>query len=84
MATTEFPSPDEPMTVAAFESRWPSGADKTELLDGVIIFYGSFGAADVRAAERVYPGRRVVLSADGGLEVHPAGPGHGVWASPER
>lgn len=72
------------MTVAAFESRWPSGAEKSELLDGVIVFYGSFAEPDVRAAELVYPGRRVALSADGSLEVHPTGPAGGAWASLER
>jgi hypothetical protein len=81
MAAIDLPPQDEPMTVVAFESRWPSGAEKIELLDGVIVFYGAFAEQDVSAAERVYPGRRVVLSEDGSIEVHPAGPARGLWAT---
>jgi hypothetical protein len=84
MAATDLPPPDEPMTVAAYGSRWPTGAEKVELLDGTLVFYGTFGAPDAAAAELVYPGRRVVLTDDGGLEVHPAGPPRGIWAGSGR
>jgi hypothetical protein len=84
MASNELPPPDVPITVDVFDARWPTGAEKAELVDGVIVFYGGFGEPDARAARLVYPGRRVVLNADGGIEVHPAGPPHGIWASLER
>ncbi|HVQ94536.1 MAG TPA: hypothetical protein VMU51_26090 [Mycobacteriales bacterium] len=80
MAVSDLPPPDEPMTVDAYRQRWPTGAEKVELLDGTIVFYGTFDANDAEAAALVYPGRRVLLSLDGGIEVHPAGPPTGVWA----
>jgi hypothetical protein len=80
MAASDLPPPDQAMTVAAYENRWPSGSEKIELLDGAIVFYGAFEQQDVRAAELVYPGRRVVLNSDGGIEVRPAGPSRASWA----
>jgi hypothetical protein len=74
----DLPPAGDPMTVAAYESRWPSGSEKTELLEGTIVFSGAFSELDIEAAELVYPGRRVVLNPDGGTEVHPAGPPRGV------
>ncbi|MFC8247614.1 hypothetical protein [Streptomyces chartreusis] len=63
------------MTAEALLSRWPTGAQKVELLHGVLIFVGDFDERDLETARRTYPGRRPVLNADGGLEVHPAGAG---------
>ncbi|MBC7271479.1 hypothetical protein ACF09G_37305 [Streptomyces albogriseolus] len=63
------------MTAEALLSRWPTGAQKVELLHGVLVFVGDFDERDLETARRTYPGRRPVLNADGGLEVHPAGAG---------
>ncbi|MCX5166227.1 hypothetical protein OOK39_45155 [Streptomyces sp. NBC_00264] len=62
------------MTVEALLTRWPTAAQKAELLHGVLVFAGDFDERDLETARRTYPGRRPVLNADGGLEVHPAGP----------
>ncbi|MFE1876421.1 hypothetical protein ACFW9N_37105 [Streptomyces sp. NPDC059496] len=61
------------MTVEALLARWPTGAQKVELLHGVLVFVGDFDERDLDTARRTYPGRRPVVNADGGLEVHPAG-----------
>ncbi|MET9734500.1 hypothetical protein ABZZ79_28840 [Streptomyces sp. NPDC006458] len=63
------------MTTEALLSRWPTSAQKVELLHGVLIFVGDFDERDLETARRTYPGRRPVLNTDGGLEVHPAGMG---------
>ncbi|MCX4481686.1 hypothetical protein OOK44_35525 [Streptomyces cellulosae] len=63
------------MTAEALLSRWPTGARKVELLHGVLVFVGDFDERDLETARRTYLGRRPVLNADGGLEVHPAGAG---------
>jgi hypothetical protein len=76
----DLPPPSNAMTVAAYESHWPSGSEKIELLDGTIVFHGAFSEQDVQTAELVYPVRRIVLNADGGIEVHPAGLPRGIWA----
>jgi hypothetical protein len=51
-----------------------------ELIDGALVITGRFEEQDVATAERTDPGRRVVLTEDGGIEVHPAGPPQGIWA----
>ncbi|MFL4909441.1 hypothetical protein ACJ6WF_41230 [Streptomyces sp. MMS24-I2-30] len=75
MPGPNLPSAAAPMTTQALLSRWPTAAQKVELLNGVLIFAGDFDERDLETARRTYPGRRPVLNADGGLEVHPAGPG---------
>jgi hypothetical protein len=47
--------------------RWPSGAEKVELVDGALLFSGEFDERDVEIAERTYPGRRVLLGPHGVL-----------------
>lgn len=71
----DLPPAHEPMTVEAVLVRWPTGAWKRELMDGVLYFYGEFDERDVAAAERVYIGRRGLVNRAGDLEIHPAGPG---------
>ncbi|WP_432171200.1 hypothetical protein [Streptomyces sp. 1222.5] len=63
------------MTVDALLARWPTASQKAELLHGVLVFTGDFDERDLETARRAYPGRRPVLNADGGLEVHPSGAG---------
>ncbi|MGK7235787.1 hypothetical protein [Streptomyces hygroscopicus] len=60
------------MTVAACLDRWPTAP---ELIHGVLLFTGDFDQRDAITAQRTYPGRRVLVNADGNLEIHPAGPG---------
>lgn len=71
----DLPPPDEPIGVEAFRSRWPTGAEKSELSHGVLQFTGPFDERDVEIAQRTYPGRQVLLNEDRGLEVHPASDG---------
>ncbi|THA80262.1 hypothetical protein [Streptomyces sp. A0592] len=75
MPGPDLPPPAAPMTAEALLARWPTAAPKAELVHGVLVFAGDFDERDVEAARRTYPGRRPVLNADGGLEVHPAGTG---------
>jgi hypothetical protein len=49
------------------------GAEKCELIDGVVIWYGDFEEEDRLAAQRAFPGRVAVLL-DGTLELRPARP----------
>lgn len=63
------------MTVETLLARWPTAAQKVELVHGVLIFTGDFDERDLETARRTYPGRHPVLNVDGGLEVHPAGCG---------
>lgn len=75
MPGPDLPPAADPMTAEALLSRWPTGARKVELLHGVLVFVGDFDERDLETARRTYLGRRPVLNADGGLEVHPAGAG---------
>lgn len=76
MPGPDLPPPQAPMTSQALLHRWPTGAERVELVHGVMIFTGHFDERDLETARRTYPGRRPVINADGALEVHPAGPGH--------
>ncbi|MGA4867491.1 hypothetical protein ACPB9J_33190 [Streptomyces lavendulocolor] len=67
-----FPPPTDPMTTDVFRHRWPTGAEKTELIDGVIVFYGAFDERDEDTARRTYPGRRVTLGPGGSIRVDAA------------
>lgn len=75
MPGPDLPPAPAPMTTEALVSRWPTATERVELVQGVIIFTGRFDERDLITAQRAYPGRRCVLNVDGGLEVHPAGPG---------
>lgn len=68
----DLPAPDELFSLDAYSHRWPSGAEKAELIDGVLVFSGQFDDRDVRIAQSAYPGRQVVLNEDKGIEIHPA------------
>ncbi|MFD8376083.1 hypothetical protein ACFV2Z_35910 [Streptomyces sp. NPDC059688] len=67
------------MATEALLSRWPTGAQKVELVHGVIVSVGDFDKRGRVTAQRAYPGGRPVLNADGGLEIHPPGPD---WPAP--
>ncbi|WP_330481493.1 DUF2399 domain-containing protein [Streptomyces sp. NBC_00724] len=71
----DMPAPDQPVTAEACLHRWPSAVQRTELINGVLLFTGNFDERDITTAERTYPGRRVLLNTDGSIEVHPAAPG---------
>lgn len=65
-----MPGPDsppaaDPVTVKAWLSRWPTGAQKVELLHGVFFFVGDFASMTWIRRGVPYPGRRPVLNADG-------------------
>ncbi|WP_395577292.1 hypothetical protein [Streptomyces sp. BK79] len=66
------------MTTQALLCRCPTAAQKVDLLHGVLVFVGDFDERDLATARRAYRGSRAVLNADGGLEIHPAGPGQPV------
>ncbi|MEU0659645.1 hypothetical protein [Streptomyces lavendulocolor] len=68
----DLPEPNQPMTSEAFRYRWPTGTEKTELIEGVIVFYGDFDERDARTARQTYPGRRITIDPGGALRVHPA------------
>ncbi|MFF2518878.1 hypothetical protein [Streptomyces sp. NPDC058086] len=75
MPGPDLPPAEVPMTTEALLSRWPTAVQKVELIHGVLVFTGAFDERDLETARRTYPGRRPVLNADSGLEVHPAGVG---------
>ncbi|WP_329580765.1 hypothetical protein [Streptomyces sp. NBC_01361] len=56
-------------------ARRPTGAWKTELVGGVLYFYGEFDERDIATAERTYPGRRALINRANDLEVHPGDTG---------
>ncbi|MBO0819323.1 MAG: hypothetical protein J2P26_00580 [Nocardiopsaceae bacterium] len=41
--------------------RWPQGAEKSELIDGSIVFYGFFNEEDAEHARGAYPEKNVTL-----------------------
>ncbi|MBF6507561.1 hypothetical protein IU422_07365 [Nocardia farcinica] len=81
MPGPDLPPPDELFDIDAWAYRWPSGAEKAELVAGILIFSGEFDERDVEIARRAYPGRQVVLNDGGGIEIHPASdtPPHPRW-----
>ena len=72
MLGPDLPPPHEPIDVEVYLHRWPSGAYKVELTNGVLQFTGQFDHRDVEIAQRAYPGRVVLLNESLGIEVHPA------------
>ncbi|WP_020670044.1 hypothetical protein [Amycolatopsis nigrescens] len=73
MIGPDLPASNEGFTVDVWRHRWPTGAEKSELVDGVPVFHGRFDQRDVEIAQSAYPGRQVLLNEDGGIEVHPSG-----------
>jgi hypothetical protein len=69
----DLPTPDELFDIDAWQSRWPTGAEKVELCRGVPVFQGQFDERDVVIAQGACPGRHIVLNESGGIEIHPAG-----------
>jgi hypothetical protein len=69
----DLPAPHELFGVADWRTRWPSGSHKCELYAGILVYWGEFDQRDVDTGRRTYPGRRVILSASGAIEVHPGG-----------
>lgn len=74
MAGPDLPPPDQPMSTHACLSRWPTAPTRTELIHGILLF-ADFGEQDAATTQPAYPGRRVLLSAEGHLEVQPASTG---------
>jgi len=71
----DLPPPDRAFTVDEYHCRWPTGAEKTELITGVLLFMGEWDERDVDIARRTYPGRTVRLRFESTvLEVHPSTP----------
>lgn len=74
MPGPDLPQPDELFSIDVYQYRWPTGAEKAELWDGVLVFYGDFDHRDVDIAQRAYPGRRVRLDPEShSIRVHPGG-----------
>jgi hypothetical protein len=63
------------MSTHACLSRWPTAPIRTELIHGVLLFAGDFDERDAATTQHTYPGRRVLMSAEGHLEVQPASTG---------
>jgi hypothetical protein len=61
------------LTHEVLRRRWPTGAKKVGIYDGAALFSGDFDERDVEIAQRAYPGRRVVLTASGDIEIYPRG-----------
>lgn len=74
MPGPDLPPAHLPMTADAVLARWPTGAWKRELVNGVLYFYGEFDERDAAAAERMYEGRHALINQANDLEVHPAAP----------
>lgn len=70
----DLPAYDELFTLDQWAHRWPTAAEKVELARGVPIFIGQFDERDVVIAQQCYPGRRVFLTLEGRIEIHPGGP----------
>ncbi|WP_018351873.1 hypothetical protein [Longispora albida] len=79
MLGPDLPPATEPFKVDVYEYRWPTGAEKCELIDGALVFSGQFDERDVETAQRAYPGRRVQLGPDNGIEVYPGGTSWTIW-----
>ncbi|WNV82909.1 hypothetical protein [Umezawaea sp. Da 62-37] len=73
MSGPDLPAPDQPFDIDAWQYRWPSGTEKAELYDGVLVFSGKFDERDIPTAQGAFPGRHIVLNDSGGIEIHPAG-----------
>lgn len=74
MPGPDLPAADQPFTVDAYRHRWPAGAEKVELIDGVLVFVGVFDDRDAQIARRAYPDRHVELAWGACLAVHPTIP----------
>lgn len=72
-----LPPPGELIDYEAYVSTWPMGAEKCELLEGVVVWYGEFSEEDRVTVERTFPGRVAILDETGCIELHP-GPGPAV------
>lgn len=63
----------ESFTFADYQ-RWPTGAQKAELIHGGLRFVGDFTEDDIAVVKRTYPAHEVYLD-EGGIWVLPAGTG---------
>lgn len=66
-----LPPPDQPIDIESYESTWPMGAEKCELLAGEVVWSGTFTEDDLEIARRAFPDRRVVLDEYGYIRLTP-------------
>lgn len=75
----DLPPPDEPVSLAHWDYRWPMGAEKMEMVYGAVRWYGQYDARDAEAARRAFPGRPVFIDEDGHLIVDVAPGVRSLW-----
>lgn len=59
----DLPTDGSSFEIGHWEYRWPVGCSRpTELIAGVLVFYGPFDERDLDTARRTYPHHHVVLA----------------------
>jgi hypothetical protein len=85
VAAPDLPGPHEPFS-AEHLARWPTGAERTELVDGEIVWLGSFDERDAVVARRAFLGHRIRVEVGVGLIAGPVPKDHPEsreWTDPD-
>ena len=57
----------EPVDTQAFRTTWPMAAERCELVDGAVVWWGRFTDEDRERAERAFPEHEVTLDGIGNI-----------------
>jgi len=66
-----LPPANELIDVESYYSTWPMSAEKCELIDGEVVWQGSFTEDDLVRAQRAIPERQVELDEYGNICLRP-------------
>jgi hypothetical protein len=58
---------NDPFDVRDFRTNWPMAAERCELVDGAIVWWGSFNEEDKLRAERAFPEHQITLDGIGNI-----------------
>ena len=57
----------DPFDVRDFHTKWPMAAERCELVDGAVVWWGKFSEEDRIRAERAFPEHQVTLDGIGNI-----------------
>lgn len=80
MTGPDLPPPTGPIECEVYAYRWPSGAEKVELIDGALLFYGEFDERMSRSPSAPIPVGGCCSGRTEFFVVYPGGSDWTIWS----